>query len=115
MFSKKSYEERVKQHRRVRREVFPHLAALPLSLGQLADRMLVARVCPEDWQIKALEAGWEPPREWHKQDREEIRACLRWMVHETSEFDIDANWKLVWRGKRPSPLQEFTEQVWDDV
>ena len=114
MFSKKSYEEKVKQHRRVRREVFPHLAALPLSLGELADRMLASRIDLESWQVSALEAGWEPPRDWHKQDREEISACLRWMVHETHEFDIDGRWKLIWCGKKPL-LQEFTEQVWDVV
>ena len=102
-------DEGIRQ-RRLMREAFRQLIK-PMTFDELVFATLQARYPGqiEEWQIKASEAGWMPPKDWYEQDIQQISFGIRklaehkWVTH-------DRDWNLV-RQIRNHPLEMLAEQA----
>lgn len=79
------------------------------SMRQLVFDILHERHDLPAWMHEARAAKWEPPREWYKDEREQISHTARELI-DHHVIGLDANWKC-YRADNPNAMQIIAEQA----
>lgn len=89
-------------------EVLRILALERKHLKQLVFDVLDDRYSLPEWMREAQKAGWEPPRAWYKEEREQISNTARYLI-DWRVIGLDDNWDCC--RVDPNPMEIIAEQA----
>jgi len=89
-------------------ELLRNLGLEHKNLSQWVFDVLDERHSFPDWARTAHEADWGPPRDWYKDEREQISKLARELIDQ-HVIGLDARWRCY--RVDPNPMQIIAEQA----